>query len=647
MIHAQNGKSTAGSFVRASWFVFLMVFGSMLFASAQASAETRTLKLYFIHTKERAEITFKKNGRYQQDGLNKLNRFLRDWRRNEPTNMDPRLFDLVWQVYQAVGGSDYIHVVSAYRSPATNSMLRSRSRGVAQKSQHMLGKAMDWYLPGVKLSTLRVTALKFQAGGVGYYPTSGSPFVHTDVGNVRMWPRMSRRELLAVFPDGKTMHIPADGKPLPGYEQAVAAYESRKRSGGSIQVASNSSSSGRRGKTLFGLLFGGGGADDEEDSSEGGVAVASAPTPSRTVARAAPAASDDDEGGALPGVAVGQSAPAAAPIAPALPTRNAPAVLTAPRPDAPLEASPEDNAALAFAVPVPLRRPDYAPEPAAPTTLNALAEDQSTIVAALPSPRPTDSASAIRDMIAANVNTPASEPAPAQPEMVNALVPVPFDKPQTGPKHSDMMVASVVPNPRPAPPVAEVAVASDHDVIPVPNDDLETIIKQSDATHGKAPAVATVQPAQAMPTLPGTTGGRVVRNKPAPTQNTQMASAEPQPSLRRTMLDAGGSADPVAMLDSGVITTSKTSKPRRQAQNQGAKAIQVSSDVSDRALSNQQVADTSPNVEPAVLRNEAMRAAPTTVYTAGFQQALPVSDANKFTGKAVTFLSIAKFTATN
>jgi len=659
MIHAQNGKSTAGSFVRASWFVFLMVFGSMLFASAQASAETRTLKLYFIHTKERAEITFKKNGRYQQDGLNKLNRFLRDWRRNEPTNMDPRLFDLVWQVYQSVGGSDYIHVVSAYRSPATNSMLRSRSRGVAQKSQHMLGKAMDWYLPGVKLSTLRVTALKFQAGGVGYYPTSGSPFVHTDVGNVRMWPRMSRRELLAVFPDGKTMHIPADGKPLPGYEQAVAAYESRKRSGGSVQVASNSSSSGRRGKTLFGMLFGGGGADDEEDSSEGSVAVASAPTPSRSVARVArPAASDDDEGGgatSLPGVAVGQSAPAAAPAAaaaPALPTRNAPAPLTAPRPETPVEASPEDNAALAFAVPVPLRRPDYAPTPeaGAPATLNALAEDQSTVVAALPTPRPTDSAGAIRDMIAANVNTPANEPAPAQPEMVNALVPVPFDKPQSGPKRTDMMVASVVPNPRPAMPPAQVqvAAASEHDVIPVPNEDLETIIKQSDAAHAKAPAVAVAQPAQAIPTVPATTGGRVVRNKPAPTQNTQLASAEPQPSLRRTMLDAGGSADPVAMLDSGVITTGKTSKPRRQtAKNQGAKAIQVASEVPDRALSSQQVAETSPNVEPAVLRNEAMRTAPTTVYTAGFQQALPVADTNKFTGKAVTFLSIAKFTATN
>ncbi|WP_371823879.1 DUF882 domain-containing protein [Phyllobacterium sp. 628] len=530
-------------------------------------------------------------------------------------------------------------------------MLRSRSRGVAKTSQHMLGKAMDWYLPGVKLSTLRVTALKFQAGGVGYYPTSGSPFVHTDVGNVRMWPRMSRRELLAVFPDGKTMHIPSDGKPLPGYEQAVAAYESRKRSGGSIQVASNSSSSGRRGKTLFGLLFGGGGADDEEDSSEGGVAVASAPTPSRSVARAAPAAaSDDDEGGAapssLPGVADAQPATAA----PALPTRNAPAPLTAPRPDAPVAASPEDNAALAFAVPVPLRRPDYAPAPAAgaPDTLNALAEEPSTVVAALPTPRPTDSAGAIRDMIAANVDTPANEPAPAQPEMVNALVPVPFDKPQTGPKHSDMMVASVVPNPRPAMPTAKAAVVADQEEIQVPHDDLETIIKQSDAAHPKAPAVATVQPASAMPTLPATTGGRVVRNKPAAAQNTQMASAEPQPSLRRTMLDAGGSADPVAMLDSGVITTNKTSKPRRQAaQNQGNKAIQVSSDVSDRALSNQQVAETSPNVEPAVLRNEAMRAAPTTVYTAGFQQALPVADANKFTGKAVTFMSIAKFTTTN
>jgi uncharacterized protein YcbK (DUF882 family) len=72
-------------------------------AAPEAFAETRSLKLYYIHTKEKAEIVFKRNGRYDKAGLNKLNRFLRDWRRNEPTNMDPRLFDLVWEVYQQVG----------------------------------------------------------------------------------------------------------------------------------------------------------------------------------------------------------------------------------------------------------------------------------------------------------------------------------------------------------------------------------------------------------------------------------------------------------------------------------------------------------------------------------------------------------------
>ena len=103
-----------------------------LFATAPlASAETRTLKLYYLHTKEKAEITYKRNGKYLPSGLKQLNQFLRDWRRNEPTKMDPRLFDIVWEVYRATGAKDYIHVVSAYRSPATNSMLRSRSRGVS------------------------------------------------------------------------------------------------------------------------------------------------------------------------------------------------------------------------------------------------------------------------------------------------------------------------------------------------------------------------------------------------------------------------------------------------------------------------------------------------------------------------------------
>ncbi len=213
-----------------------------------AQAETRTLKLYNTHTKERVSITFKKNGRYLPDGLREANRFLRDWRRNEMTKIDPELLDLVWEVYQKVGASQPIHVVSSYRSPATNNMLRKRSSGVAKNSQHTLGKAMDFFIPGVKLATLRATGLRKEVGGVGYYPRSGSPFVHMDTGSVRHWPRMSRSELARVFPDGKTLHFPSDGKPMSGYKVALAESKSgRSRSSKPTIVASNTRSSSSNG----------------------------------------------------------------------------------------------------------------------------------------------------------------------------------------------------------------------------------------------------------------------------------------------------------------------------------------------------------------------------------------------------------------
>ncbi|WP_409528160.1 DUF882 domain-containing protein, partial [Rhizobium sp.] len=198
-------------------------------ATLAAAEADRSLKLFFTHTGERATITFKRDGRFDPKGLAQINRFLRDWRKNEPARMDPRLLDLVWDVYDRSGATDYIHIVSAYRSPATNNMLRGRSRstGVAKNSQHTLGKAMDFFIPGVKLATLRSLAMQAQVGGVGFYPTSGSPFVHLDVGNVRAWPRMTRMELARIFPGGKTMHLPADGRPLPGYDLAVADYKRR------------------------------------------------------------------------------------------------------------------------------------------------------------------------------------------------------------------------------------------------------------------------------------------------------------------------------------------------------------------------------------------------------------------------------------
>ena len=279
---------------RPTWLAaFVLATLASLSFAGQANAETRSLKLYFIHTKERAEIVYKRNGRYDQAGLKQINRFLRDWRRNEPANMDPRLLDLVWEVYRSVGARDHIHVVSAYRSPATNAMLRNRSSGVAQKSQHMLGKAMDFYIPGVPLSKLRAAAFKAEGGGVGFYPKSGSPFVHLDVGNVRSWPRMNRNELMALFPDGKTLHLPADGKPLPGYNQALAAYQSRKKSGGAVHIASapaaSESRSGARGGGLLAALFGGG-ADEEEDNSEVGSASAPVVAAAQPPPRGAPGA---------------------------------------------------------------------------------------------------------------------------------------------------------------------------------------------------------------------------------------------------------------------------------------------------------------------------------------------------------------------
>ena len=191
-------------------------------AVQNAGSGDRTLWLHHTHTGQTASFTFKRNGAYDKSVLRQLNVFLADWRTKEPTDMDPALFDLLWQIYGAVGGKQPINIVSSYRSPKTNNMLRAKSSGVAENSQHMKGKAMDVFIPGVNLSKLREAAMKFQVGGVGFYPTSGSPFVHVDTGSVRAWPRMTRAQLKKVFPDGKTLHLPTDGKPLSNDGRAYA-----------------------------------------------------------------------------------------------------------------------------------------------------------------------------------------------------------------------------------------------------------------------------------------------------------------------------------------------------------------------------------------------------------------------------------------
>jgi uncharacterized protein YcbK (DUF882 family) len=196
--------------------------------TATAASGDRTLYLYHTHTKQTGRFTFKRNGQFDQGVLKQLNVFLADWRTKEPTKMDPALFDLLWSVYQDVGASQPINIVSSYRSPKTNAMLASKSSGVADNSQHMKGKAIDFFIPGVNLSKLRESVMRHQVGGIGYYPTSGSPFVHADTGSVRAWPRMTRAQLKKVFPDGRTLHLPTDGKPLSNEGRAYAQAEWQK-----------------------------------------------------------------------------------------------------------------------------------------------------------------------------------------------------------------------------------------------------------------------------------------------------------------------------------------------------------------------------------------------------------------------------------
>jgi uncharacterized protein YcbK (DUF882 family) len=142
---------------------------------ATALNETRTLSFHHTHSGEDLTVTFKRNGRYDEEALKKLNHLLRDWRSQDSTTMDRRLFDILWEVYRDVDGKQPINIISAYRSPKTNAMLRRRSSGVARFSQHMSGHAIDFFIPGVALAQIRAAGLRLQRGGVGFYPTSGSP----------------------------------------------------------------------------------------------------------------------------------------------------------------------------------------------------------------------------------------------------------------------------------------------------------------------------------------------------------------------------------------------------------------------------------------------------------------------------------------
>ncbi|MGF7162154.1 uncharacterized protein YcbK (DUF882 family) [Rhodoligotrophos appendicifer] len=169
-------------------------------SSLSAVSDTRTISMYQVHTKESITITYKKDGRYIPSALRELNRFLRDWRKNEIIKIDPEVIDLVWELHEELGSKKPVHIICGYRNEATNKMLKGIGRNVAKTSMHTRGQAIDIYFPDVSSKKLRNHALVHQVGGVGYYASSGpNGFVHVDSGRVRHWPAIPNQEFASIM----------------------------------------------------------------------------------------------------------------------------------------------------------------------------------------------------------------------------------------------------------------------------------------------------------------------------------------------------------------------------------------------------------------------------------------------------------------
>jgi uncharacterized protein YcbK (DUF882 family) len=211
---------------RSSVVVAVLALASIAGLSADGITATnsadRTISFFHIHTQERLTVTYKKGGAYVPEAMKQINWIMRDWRKNETTAIDPHTIDLAWEMHEELGSREAINIICGYRSRGTNEMLRKSVGGQASQSQHITGKAIDITFPDVPLKRMRYSALVRERGGVGYYPTSGIPFVHVDTARVRSWPRLPRYELALVFPNGRSQHMPADGGPITPADVRVA-----------------------------------------------------------------------------------------------------------------------------------------------------------------------------------------------------------------------------------------------------------------------------------------------------------------------------------------------------------------------------------------------------------------------------------------
>lgn len=152
---------------------------------ATPSVAARELRLLNTHTGEKLKRVYWAEGRYEPEALKEIAHLMRDHRSDERHEIDPALLDALHAMRLKLDSGEEFHIISGYRSPATNAQMRENNAGVARKSYHMRGMAVDIRLPGRDLPRLRKVAVNIGFGGVGDYPRSD--FLHVDVGPVRQW----------------------------------------------------------------------------------------------------------------------------------------------------------------------------------------------------------------------------------------------------------------------------------------------------------------------------------------------------------------------------------------------------------------------------------------------------------------------------
>ncbi len=151
----------------------------------RASSDPSELSFYHTHTRKKLDVSYGGSGLYDQQALEKINNFLKDFRTGEMHPIDPKLLDILSSIREEFGGQGTFEVISGFRSFKTNQQLRNKSSKVAKRSMHMLGKAIDIRMTGVSTRKLQQCALDLKCGGVGFY--GKSDFVHLDTGRVRFW----------------------------------------------------------------------------------------------------------------------------------------------------------------------------------------------------------------------------------------------------------------------------------------------------------------------------------------------------------------------------------------------------------------------------------------------------------------------------